>query len=231
MPDEKLSGEDERRLLDIFEHSSLNDYPNPDRVGCPGSEFLRKMAFDRRSIPIADPRLNHATHCSPCFREFVDFRALVRGRTRSYRMAAIAAIVLLALGISVYLASRRSGNPGGTVTSGDYLSANLDLKDFVLSRGVTATESGASTETLELPRHRLSLKITLPLASPPGAYNIQVLREVDKPLAAASGDARTENGLTLLVVKLDLSTFVPGKYLVGIRRESRDWTYYSVALV
>ena len=38
-------------LLEVFEQSSLQDYPNPDRIGCPGQPFLRKLAFDRKSIP------------------------------------------------------------------------------------------------------------------------------------------------------------------------------------
>jgi len=230
MPAEQLPDEDERRLLDMFEQSSLHDYPNPDRIGCPGQDFLRQLAFNRQSISVSDPRLDHITHCSPCYRDYVDFRAQARRRIRPTHKAAIAAIVLVALGFGFYLASRQSGKPRWTANNLLYQSANLNLKDVVLPRGAPVTESGPSAETQQLPRQRLSLTITLPLASPVGSYDVQVLREIDKPLAAASGQARLENGLTLLIVKLDLSALPPGKYLVGIRRESRDWVYHSLTL-
>jgi hypothetical protein len=231
MPDENLSGEDERRLLELFEQSSLTDYPNPDRIGCPGQDFLRQLAFHRTSIPVGDERLNHITQCSPCFGEFVNFREEARRRIPSTRMLAFAAVLLLAIGLSVYFALRpHTGIPSPGSTE-PYQAAKLDLKNFVLPRGPQPSDPATSVEAVELRRRRLSLTITLPLASPPGSYELQILREVDRPLATAAGQARMENGLTLLVVKLDLSSFEPGKYLVGIRRASRDWTYYPIAII
>ena len=41
MDEEKLSPKEERSLLDIFEQSSLHDYPNPEPKDCPGKPFLR----------------------------------------------------------------------------------------------------------------------------------------------------------------------------------------------
>ena len=45
MDEEKLSPQEERRLLEMFEQSSLNDYPNPEREGCPETAFVRKLGF------------------------------------------------------------------------------------------------------------------------------------------------------------------------------------------
>ncbi|HWF45991.1 MAG TPA: hypothetical protein VG168_03210, partial [Bryobacteraceae bacterium] len=50
---------EERELLDLLSESALNDYPNPERIGCPGEVFLRQLATDRKSVPIRDPRLDH----------------------------------------------------------------------------------------------------------------------------------------------------------------------------
>ncbi|MCU1329094.1 MAG: hypothetical protein JWN34_4464, partial [Bryobacterales bacterium] len=77
MDEEKLPPHLERQLLDASEQAALRDFPNPDRVGCPGTEFLRTLAADRRSVSVRDPRLDHVTHCSPCFTEFARFRAEV----------------------------------------------------------------------------------------------------------------------------------------------------------
>src|SRR5215472_13905355 len=132
MSEERLSPEDERRLLGIFEQSSLNDYPNPDRVGCPGTPFLKRLATNRKSIPLTDPGLNHVTHCSPCFREFRDFRDQSRHRQRLVvRVAATVATILLVAGLSLYFmtgeydAFRKHGG-----TQSPVVAANLNLKDF-----------------------------------------------------------------------------------------------------
>ena len=44
----KLSAADERKLRQIFEESYLNDYPDPDRVGCPDPGYVRMLPFDRK---------------------------------------------------------------------------------------------------------------------------------------------------------------------------------------
>src|SRR4051794_27074533 len=98
MDEEKLPPDLERQLLDSFEQAALRDYPNPERIGCPGTEFLRSLAADRRSISVRDPRLSHVTHCSPCFREFAAFRDESAKRRQRKRLSLIAAgIVAVAL--------------------------------------------------------------------------------------------------------------------------------------
>jgi hypothetical protein len=57
---------------DPFEEAFLHGYPNPDRIGCPGSDVLRALA--RRELPIDHPARLHLGECSPCFREFKQFQ-------------------------------------------------------------------------------------------------------------------------------------------------------------
>jgi len=231
MDEEKLSAEEERRLLEIFEQSSLNEYPNPNRVGCPGLAFLRKLAFDRRSIPIRRPDLTHVTRCSPCFREFLEFRKQAARRKMLNRAAAIIGMVVLAIGLGLYF-TRGWGSLLRTPRSGGtYVIANLDMKNFVVLRGAAESDSPPAEEPLRLRRGRLALTITLPLASQVGPYEIEVLPEKGKPLASATGEARIEKGLTVVSVNLDLSALSPGVYLVGIRRTNRDWAYAHVRLI
>src|ERR1700690_1190881 len=104
MDEEKLSPQEERRLLEMFERSSLNDYPNPEREGCPGTAFVRKLAFDRKSIPVRHPDLTHVARCSPCFREFLAYRKQAARRKMLKRVGALAAMVLLAIGLGVFFA-------------------------------------------------------------------------------------------------------------------------------
>src|SRR5580700_8039546 len=98
MDEEKLSPQEERRLLEMFGQSSLNDYPNPDREGCPETAFIRTLAFDRKSIPIRHPDLTHVARCSPCFREFLAYRKQAALHRMLKRVPTVAAMVFLAIG-------------------------------------------------------------------------------------------------------------------------------------
>src|SRR3954454_15905345 len=96
MAEDSQRSEEERRFLDILEQAALHDYPNPERIGCPGTDFLRRLAFDRTSVSIDDPRLDHLAKCSPCFREFTAFKAEEkRPKTSAKRAGIIAAAIAL----------------------------------------------------------------------------------------------------------------------------------------
>lgn len=69
-----LTDEQGQLMLQLLEEAALHDYSNPQREGCPGSEFLFRLACDRGSIDITDARLTHVARCSPCFTEFRSFR-------------------------------------------------------------------------------------------------------------------------------------------------------------
>src|SRR6185437_3622392 len=85
---------EERQLLRLLAESALNDYPNPERIGCPGQDFLRTLACRRKLIPVSDPRLDHVVHCSPCFREFSNLQAAAK-RRRNRRWTAITTVAAL----------------------------------------------------------------------------------------------------------------------------------------
>ena len=60
------------RLQKAVQDAILNDYPNPDRVGCPEAAVTREVAF--REELTKDPVWEHITHCSPCYAEFLKFK-------------------------------------------------------------------------------------------------------------------------------------------------------------
>lgn len=236
MDEERLSPDRERQLLDLFEQAALHDYPNPDRVGCPGPEFLRQLANDRKSVSVRDPRLNHITHCSPCFKEFVDFRAeAAKRRQRTRAWIAAAAVAASSLGTVGYLERGRLLSvlaPNQPSLHGDYIAAQLDLKDWSIVRGVgEPPQAGVKAVSLRLSHRKLALAVTLPFATDAGEYQIEVLGEHGEPLASASGMANIQpDGATLLNVKLDLSNVPAGMYQIGIRRVPWDWTVHPVVI-
>jgi hypothetical protein len=226
MNDDEISKDEEGRLLELLQQTAMYSFPNPDRIGCPGPEFLKRLALDRTSIPIDDPRLTHVSRCSPCFRELTAIRTEAEKRSRFRRLAFIAAAVIVcaALGAWKFLNSQATGPASGT-----YVAASLDLKNRSVVRGAEPAQT-PNVDSLRLPRERLSLTITLPFASEPGTYEVQILRELGRSLVTAAGQAHFENGVTSVNVRLDLARLPSGPYLVGIRRVPLDWTFHPVVI-
>jgi hypothetical protein len=216
---------------DIVQQAILTGFPNPERKGCLGSTVLKELAT--RPRPVRDAAWEHVTHCSPCYREFLEFRAEVkRAHRRSIvrrraMIGGIAAALVIATAITTYKVVHRE-NPSTTQVIGPYQAAALDLKDRSVARG----EAGhpPRTEPLILPPKPLDLTIYLPVGSEPGTYQVQVLKRIDEPLMTVAGEARIERGNTILRARIDLTHVAFGAILIGLRQPPSDWTYYPVTI-
>ena len=220
-------------LREIVQQTILREFPNPERNGCLGTEMLRELA--NRPRPTRDAAWEHVTHCSPCYREFLDLRAQVKKQreieSRRLIRRRVVAVVTAALGVGVAVAAyevlhRASILPpkGG----GSYQAASLDLKYRSVARGASETNPSLA---LVLRKERLDLTILLPIGSEPGHYEIQLLKKIDEPLLDVSGDAVVEqHGITTLRARVDLSALMAGSYLIGLRQPPAEWTYYPVSV-
>ena len=226
MDDGTLSKNEENRLRELFKEAALRDFPNPDRIGCPGQEFFKKLAFNRKSIPLDNLSLTHVARCSPCFKELLELRHQGTTTVVRRRLALLAAGGSLVAGFAYWQLwpFRTSRAPS------EYISARLDLKDRSVVRGNDNVLQPPKLDSLHLPRKPILLTMVLPFASEPGNYEVRILREIEKPILTASGQARLESGNTLLNVRLNLANLSKGQYLVGIRRVPLDWTYHPVAI-
>lgn len=221
------------QFQDIVQQAILREFPNPERKGCPGTQILRELAS--RPRPIRDAAWEHVTHCSPCFREFLDLRTEAKQqfelehRRAIRRRTALAgiAVVVAGGGIAAYEVFHRGGLRSSEEL-GLYQPALLDLRDTSMPRG--AEGQRPRTQPRVLLAKRLDLTILLPVGSEPGPYEVQFLKDVDKPLLNASSGATVENGITVARTKLDLSRNKPGSYLIGLRQPPSDWTFYPVTI-
>ena len=68
------------RVQKKLQDAILTSYPNPNRKGCPGTEALFELA--KRAAELGtlegDARWEHVTHCSPCYKEYLDARDQLR---------------------------------------------------------------------------------------------------------------------------------------------------------
>jgi len=219
------------RLKKHLQDSILNEYPNPERKGCPGDAVLRELAArpldDSRE---GDPHWQHVTHCSECYREFLALRAELRRKAKArlakIGLASAAAAILIAGG--VLLAIRESTRPRRPqIAKLVFRQRIVDLQ----GRAMTRSEEGKEeTKPIVLQREPEALTIRLPFGSRAGAYEVQIAKSADHPLSSASGEAKVENGTTALTAKMDLSKFAPGNYFICLRRLPWDWTCYPVVI-
>jgi hypothetical protein len=67
MPRDESFGAQFDRLQSHLQDAVLNNYPNPERKGCPGDVVLKELATGPYDVSIErDPHWHHVTHCSEC---------------------------------------------------------------------------------------------------------------------------------------------------------------------
>jgi predicted nucleic acid-binding Zn ribbon protein len=215
------------RLKKQLQDTILRDYPNPERRGCPGTAALRALA--RRPLDDSiegEPNWQHVTHCSECYREFLDFRAGMKRRQKVQRAGlafGVAAIIVVA--VVVVLVNRRGTRPHPDrpqIAELIYRPRAVDLDGLSMTR---SEKGNAEKRPVLLGREPEELTIRLPFGSKAGSYEVQLLKTADRPLLSANGEAKIENGLTMLRVRMDLSPYEPGRYFFGVRQIPWDWTY------
>jgi hypothetical protein len=213
------------RLAAAVQQTILQNFPNPERVGCPGTARLRDVAA-RQEI-VEDAAWEHITHCSPCYREFLDEKERLRGsrkfaRTRT-AMAAAAVLVVL-IGFGGYML--RSGRIGGTAQIAPE-PATLDLKE---SSGVRRDAKTLERAVPVLPRRKLELTVVLPFGSEAGAYQFRLVDGEGRVLTSGEGAATIVSGTTTMKAMLNTSELREGDYRFAIRQAALDWIIYPVRL-
>lgn len=233
-PNKPFADADERQFLDSLGQSALRDFPNPERKDCPGGEFLRTLAVNRSAIPSSDLRVSHIAHCSPCFQELTAFQKTAGQRQLRMKLSfalAAAAVLIIVSSLWLWERSRGGGASQPQVAVDDKsapILAQISLENRSVARGSAApSEDG---ETLRMPRGRLNLTILLPFGSAEGAYDVQILKEIDKPLISQSGQAARADGVTKFVVALNTSGLAAGKYLLGVRHPPLEWAFNPITV-
>lgn len=230
MPPEESPEAKFDRLKKQLQDSILRDYPNPERKGCPGDAVLKEFA--ERPLDQAveeDPHWHHVTHCSECYREFLAFNTVFRREAKAKRARAgwtlAAGLVVVALGLifAVRLGWFSAQRPQNAELA--YVKQTVDIPSMTRS----AEASGERKPPIVIPRKPVDLTVQLPIASPVGPYEFQLLRE-KQPVVSAAGTAALENGTTSFTVRVDLSKLAPGMYEMSVRKVGWDWGYYPVEI-
>lgn len=228
--DNVLSKREEGQLIKTGQRVLLDGgYPNPDRVGCPGSEVLKGLAERKMDLREADQWVLHIGSCSPCFIEYTALQKQVtRRKTLELVLATAALLIVAAVAGWVWKAHWFHGIGGKAPTIASYQKVTVDLKDRLVLRGEQAPS--ANSGPIQLPRGRLDLTLLLPKSDGPGNYEVRVSTELEKPMVTTTGLAVNENGVPALKVKLDVSSLSSGGYLLVIGRAGVEQREYPLVV-
>jgi hypothetical protein len=218
---EEFNGE-EKRILDLLDKGLSRDFPNPQRIGCPGPAILKSIALHKLPLAEADPWLKHFSSCSPCFQEFTDIRKQAAGKRRQAQMwLAAAAMVLLAVAGWMWVRSRPTAQTAAVVV--------LDLRGRSTARGEHSSET--SQPLLEVPRSAKSLTLELPIGSNEGGYDVALLNLSGAELFRVSATAKLEDHIVVLRANVDLAGVSPGSYFLGVRQAGLEWARFPIRLL
>ena len=216
LTDRKQSGKDEKRILDVLSQGLATEFPNPDRVGCPGSAVLEGIASHKIPLSEAEKWLDHLGSCTPCFQDFKAIKRKLRAR-RGFRFGGGLAILLAALGLWLLLRLQH--------TSVRNEIAVLDLRNYSSERG----ESSPSNQPpLDIPRTTKHLTLYLPVGSKEGNYDLALLGATGDEVLRATATARLEDHVVVLRADVDLGPVRPGSYSLGIRQAGLEWTRFPI---
>ena len=213
---------EEKWILNLLGRGLSQDFPNPQRVGCPDSAILKGIALHKVPLAEADRWLDHFSSCSPCFQEFTQFRKQALDRRRLTQMwVAAAAMVLLAVAGWMWVRSRPTAQTAAVVV--------LDLRGHSTARGENPPEN--SQPPLNVPRSARSLNLELPIGSNEGTYDVALLDPSGAELFRAIATAKLEDHIVVLRANVDLAGISPGSYFLGIRQPGLEWTRFSIRLL
>jgi len=241
----KRQANEDTQFSQLLDRELAEGFPNPNRTGCPDSEFLQRVA--RHQVPISeiDSWIDHLGSCSECFGEFNRLKVASRARRqRVILYAAAACIVLASAGllwkqlsrgrevstpIAGVVATKPAVGTGDRGGGQDVASTAADRKPFEvmlnLTRSTTRGEKNTNdSQMIPVPARLLACRMTLPLGSSDGPYYVRVQRAIQSEvLKAAQGNATIHDGDVRLDVELDLSNMPAGGYLLSYRHARESW--------
>jgi len=213
---------DEQHILDALERGLSREFPNPDRIGCPGSAVLRGIASHKLRLAEVHQWLDHLSTCSPCYQEFTELRKqAVTQRRRLQVWLAASAVVILTVAGWVWIRTHHAA-PGPET-------AVLDLRGISVVRGESSPQTNLAT--LEVQRSAKHLVLDLPIGSAEGAYDLALLSESGTQLLSATGTAQLQDRVVVLRADLDLRDVRPGSYVLALRRPGFEWVRYPVRVL
>lgn len=216
--------EDLNRVLKGLQKATLRDFPNPERVGCPGAAVIERLA--NRRLSHTHEAVQHITHCSPCYAEFLGIRRHIR-RRRFLNVTAIAACLLVAAGITTYFLLN-SIRPQWLPFQAQVADATLDLRPYSALRG--AGQNPESLPPLRLPPERVHIVLQLPVGADEGPYRLHITNSLGHVVLDTQVSASLKDHVVTAESTFDLRHFPSGRYELALQTGQDGWHTYPLVI-
>jgi hypothetical protein len=226
----RVKHRDESRLLRVAIQVIHSDFPNPDRLGCPGRDALRAIERRRLSFPEAEDVVDHIATCAACFDEYTSNR-------RRHRLHVVRAVLACSISLVLAIAVWWRVNPTlfsvrrtpAVSSANPTLAVTLDLRKRTVERsGQSHLPEGVAISHLR--RALLALTIKLPIGVEDGVYSVQVRDRMDQTIVEAVGTAKWDGSAEVLTTTIDLRGLRGDDYLLAIGGNGSSWRKYPVRL-
>jgi hypothetical protein len=246
----KRQKDENEQLLNLLDRELAEGFPNPNRIGCPDSEILQRLARHQIPIPEIDAWIDHLGSCSECFADFNRRRRTSRARWPRVILYGVAASIVFAsagllwrqLSRGRKMSSPVAGAPAipPAVVAVDRPQAlantGADRNPFEVALNLTQSATRGKNRANDRPMVRVQARllkchITLPFGSAEGLYHVQIQRAAQgEVLKAAQGNATINNGDVRLDVELDLSNLSAGGYSLSYRHAGESWHHVPIVI-
>jgi hypothetical protein len=220
---------EEKKLLELASEYVRSGFPNPERLGCPGSEALKSIAGRHLKFPEAEDIVDHIATCSPCF---VEYKA-IRRRSRRRLVGGTALCCVLGLLLSGliwrFATPARPRNETVAQRPPTALKAVLDFRNRTAERSDRKQPPNEAFAP-HLRRAQLDLSIELPVGVEDGLYSVQFRNQAGQSVVNTAGTAAWDGASETLAVAVDLRNLPPGDYVLAIRSGTSAWREYAVVL-
>ena len=231
MSPEESSQDKYERIQRRLQEEILHKYPNPERKGCPGRQVLARLAHDSFNTKLeGHGDWEHVTHCSECYREYLNIRAdAARSKERkanAIRWSIAGTVLLAAVLLFVFVRVRTAVDherPQNAELA--YLPRTIDIQSMSRSAGPSDAKSA-----IDLDRGLIALTVQLPIGSKTGIYEFRLRAGNGSVMLMRSAAAELHAGTTSFVLKLDLRKASTGQYRMEIRQSPFNWNYYPVEI-
>jgi hypothetical protein len=225
--------EREQGLLEFTRSYLSEDFPNPERKGCPPDDTLRLLA--NRPTESEESISNHLTCCSPCFNAYMAHLAHARAELveserirratwiRRSLVTGVVAILMIALyvffnrrHIEPTVAPRtpepvgKPATPAQVPATAMYVPVLVDLSNASPVRGLDQGEVSPSPQVIPS-SPLINLNLLLPLGSEERRYSVRLSSSRDVVWSGLAL-AHPENGQMLLHMHADFSDVPAGNY-------------------
>ncbi len=225
----QFTDREEKKLLELASEYVRSGFPNPERLGCPGSEALKSIAGRHLKFPEAEDIVDHIATCSPCFLEY----HAIRRRSRRRLIGGTALCCLLGLLLTGliwrFAAPPRHRNETVAEHNPTALKAVLDFRNRTAERSDRKQPPNEAFAP-HLRRAQLDLSIELPVGVEDGLYSVQFRNQAGQSVVNTAGTAAWDGAAETLAVAVDLRNLPPGDYVLAIRSGTSAWREYAVVL-